>query len=57
VTQTTYDFIEDLRRLTVRWHADIAKLAAAGEQRLADQVRSWIAEAEGIIAAHGTVGA
>jgi hypothetical protein len=57
VTQTTYDFIEDLRRLTVRWHADIAKLEAAGEQRLADQVRSWIAEAEGIIAAHGTVGA
>jgi hypothetical protein len=55
VTQTTQDFIDDLRGLTVRWQADIAKLEAAGEHRLADQVRSWIAEAEGIITAHETV--
>jgi hypothetical protein len=54
MAQTTCDFIADLRALTVRWHADIAKLEAVGEQRLADQVRSWIAEAEGIIAAYET---
>jgi hypothetical protein len=57
MTQTTYDFVADLRGLVVRWHADIAKLEAAGEKRLADQVRSWIVEAEGIIAAHDTAGA
>ena len=55
MTQTKDDFLADLRRLVSRWQGDIPKLEAVGERRLADQVRSWIAEAQGIIAAHESI--
>jgi hypothetical protein len=47
------DAVADLRGDVQRWTEDLARAEAAGYADLANQIRRWIAEANGIIADSG----